>query len=391
MMAYSALGFMLSVTVAIGHRVADDAREKLQVTGEHAEGLEAEHSFEVVSKGTRESSGSAWSVNAQDEAIIAKLMTKLNVPGADSQFTWRDDQDHWTFGLVKLTAQTAKGSLALHMLHRHGLASLLASRAASHFSSSVVASEAATWNILEQYVQTAEEFAEIRELRELLENLSLSGLRNLHSFDHQWSVRNFAGEVPGCSQMDAGACILQAGASKTAYDFLVNHGFVPSATKEVEARMGQVMSALSDGTSGLHMRTYSDFLTPLHTGKKNLNMNLTGFGTDHYLSGDVLWEGGGVSQGLNIPISWDTYNQIRQASSFEAAESLKEAALQRCVEQLTHAHKSFMEANRLVIWTHETAEFSQMYPRLAAYYQKRSQAGRRKDNWLTSWFRSLAK
>lgn len=360
MMALNAFSFILCLTVTAG------LREQVEVTGQHAQGLEAEHHFEVVSKGTRETSGSAWAVTKNDEKIIAQLLKKLNAPGADSKFTWKDDQDHWTFGLVQLTAQTAKGSLVLHMLHRHGLASLLASRAASQFSHLAVASdESATWENLEQYVQTAEEYAEIRELRELLMGLSLSGLRNLHSFDHQWSVNKFAGRVPGCTQRNAGDCILQAGRSKRAYDFLVSHGFGPKANKEVSGRFEQVMSSLQTGRSGLGGSTYQNFLTPGHTGQKNFDeMRLTRSGRFFWLQGNVYWEGGGVSQGLQIPITLETYNQIR-AASFNASLALKEAELQKYVEGHTHAHKVFMAEHRLAIWTHETTEFSEMYPRYA--------------------------
>mmetsp|Transcript_85514 Transcript_85514/g.151328 ORF Transcript_85514/g.151328 Transcript_85514/m.151328 type:complete len:370 (+) Transcript_85514:64-1173(+) len=336
-------------------------REQVNVQTEHGEGLEEEHSFQAISRGTRESSGSAWRVTSEDEKIMETLLTKLNPPGRDSDFTWRDDKDHWTFGLVQLTAQTAKGSLVLHMLHRHGLASLLASRAEDegHVQTQ------ATVVSLESYVQSAENQTEIRELRDLLMSLSLSGLRNLHSFDHQWSVDKFRGKVPGCSQQDAGGCILQAGTSKMAYDWLTGQGFGPRLNLQVEKGFQGLMNGFQSGASGLSMITYKKFLSPSHTGKKDLRrLELRQSGGKHVLAGHVFWEDGGISDNLLIDIPLSVAAAIKSADS-ETRNALIEAELQKYIEKLTHSHKSFMLNGRLKIWTHETAEFSEMYPKYA--------------------------
>merc|ERR1719394_1256843 len=63
--------------------------------------------------------------------------------------------------------------------------------------------------------------------------MSLSGLRNLHSYDHQWSVDHGWG-LGGCSQDNPGVCVLQAGTSKKAMQFLTNHGFDESKADQAE-------------------------------------------------------------------------------------------------------------------------------------------------------------
>jgi len=347
------------IRLAAGHRTNDE-RERVVGLAEHSEGLEDEHSFEVISSGTRESSGSAWKVTTEDKKIMEQLLETLNPPGADSNFTWQDDNDHWTFGLVQLTAQTAKGSLALHMLHRHGLASLLAARAAKDAPLSQSAATA-TPETLGKYVEGVEKQSEIQDLRELLLGLSLSGLRNLHSYDHQWSVDNFQRKVEGCSQREAGGCILQAGTSKKAYDWLAKQGFSPRAEVLVEQQFQGLMGDIMQDPS-LRI-TYQNLLTPYHTGRTEHNTRMLDVSQDDkFLTGSVYWEDGGRSRNLRIDITPEKAAEIKQADA-ASKDTLIEAELQRYIERMTSSHKSFMGENRLKIWTHETAEFAGMYPK----------------------------
>ncbi|CAK0807820.1 unnamed protein product [Prorocentrum cordatum] len=98
--------------------VADESQRQ-GVYG-HAAGLEEEHEHTEVAR---------WPVTSKDKIILAKIVKILNPPGADVPWEWKDEPQSWTFGLAKPTAQDAKGALALHVLHRHGLGPLLASRA----------------------------------------------------------------------------------------------------------------------------------------------------------------------------------------------------------------------------------------------------------------------
>merc|ERR1719271_497197 len=106
----------------------------------------------------------------------------------------------------------AVGTLVLHMLHRHGLAPLVASRdgGVANFMASYRAQSTGSGD-LQAFVQQIEQFKPVKRLRGLLESLTLAGLRSLHGYDHDWSM----------SRMD----VLQAGHSAHTYQFMQNYGF----------------------------------------------------------------------------------------------------------------------------------------------------------------------
>ena len=61
----------------------------------HAMGLELEHDM-----------AQGWPVTPADQAQISALVKKLDV--GDSDWHWRNEQDAWTFGAVKLTEGSSR-------------------------------------------------------------------------------------------------------------------------------------------------------------------------------------------------------------------------------------------------------------------------------------------
>lgn len=330
------------------------------IEGDHVQGLEAEHHFELVSHDLSNASG--WKVTEVDKGILSTIIRTLNPSGADSKFEWTDEPAEWTFGLVKLTAQTPKGSLALHMLHRHGIAPLIASRAGNKFSRFMKnRSVRADMSKLEFLVQSEEEFDEVNEMRSLLESLTLSALRNLHSYDHQWSVKQWAGKVPGCSTSSGATCILQGGTSPLAFDFLSGHGFSTDVVASTKQRFQGILEKILSGESGLPRCAYGKYLSPLHTDTKNTVVEVVQWSGVFYLTGSIFWEGGGVTSDLNVSISEEQYNSMQSLSSRQA-ETYVESLLEGWMEAQTARHKTFMRNHSLLVWTNEEAEFWEMYP-----------------------------
>lgn len=326
---------------------------------DHAQGLEIEHNFELITHNKVNSSG--WDVSSSDKALISQITRMLNPPGADSAWRWSEEPSEWTFGLVKLTAQTAKGSLALHMIHRHGLGPLLAGRAGKTFTdfmSNRVKSSGVS--DVEFLVESQEEFHAVQKLKSLLESLTLSGLRNLHSYDHQRSVNKWANRVPDCSQESAGGCILQAGMSASAYAFLTGNGFTHTAVRNAKANGEAVLESIGY-SSGLDSEDYGNYLQPYHTGDKQYEIDIQ---QDHrgnlFLVGNVHWENGGLSQGVHISVTHAMVDELESADSSRQV-ALVEHWFEAHLESRLRQHKSFMRAFRLKVWASEQAEFVEMY------------------------------
>merc|ERR1712137_1013672 len=105
----------------------------------------------------------------------------------DASWTWKNARDsEWTFPYVKLTDEDPKVSLALHMLHRHGMAPWVAAMHIDDFEQhhstrlrahGGLGKEA----IAKLFVESQETFGPVKNMKRLLETMSLSALRNLHS------------------------------------------------------------------------------------------------------------------------------------------------------------------------------------------------------------------
>lgn len=180
------ISFAAAAIVASENKARSQAQE-LAVSMEHAFGLATEHAH-----------GQAmWPLEDGDEALIRQALALLP---ADGGWTWEpedpEENGSYTWGLLRmLHLEDSRQALVLHMLHRHGLAPLMASRAgeawAAHLGdfAPAPADEAglgarAATRQLKLLVLAELAFPPIAALRQVLEQISLNGLRNLHSYDH---------------------------------------------------------------------------------------------------------------------------------------------------------------------------------------------------------------
>jgi hypothetical protein len=344
--------------------------EHSQGVHSHATGLEEEHEHTEVAR---------WPVTSNDKIILAKITQILNPPGADVPWEWKDESQSWTFGLVKLTAQDAKGALALHMLHRHGLGPLLASRAGTSFmdgfeSKLQVQGNPTGVDKAKALVEAQEEYGAISELRELMLGLSLNGIRNLHSWDHAWSVRKGTGKVEGCTHSSPGGCVLQAGMSRSANLLLRQNGFSEDVCSSVKFSQFAIMAWIFNpfGYTKLRPSDRASLLTPAHTGDIEVkNWGTTGSSNPVYaifkgskkIVVDVHWEGGAVSE-LKIPIDADTLAALRATVSEREQLAWVTNMTETFISETVDSHKEYMAAERLTIWAGEQAEFVEMYDSL---------------------------
>lgn len=345
---------------ACGHRLFQlEQASSLEMAGAHthAEGLEAEHigAFQ------------AWPVTLGDKEIIREILAMLNPPGSDITWKWQNTGNSWTFGAVMMTAQTPTGALALHMLHRHGLAPLLASRAGQNFEEfhrmrvqvKAPDTELARLQVL---VASEEEYADVVKLRGLLESLTLSGLRNFHSFDHDWSVREYAGKIPGCTMSRPGDCVLQAGLSKNANSFLRRNGFTRrgcyAATAAGDALMQDIVGSkllqLEPGHAG---STTSFQGQVIKTGPTLDEKEQSGL-----LSGQVIWEGGARSS-VSISMTVQEMSRVSGPSSY-IDEGVALDIVDRWLKERIDEMKDFVRVRRLELWAFEESEFVAMHDRL---------------------------
>lgn len=336
----------------------------------HSTGLEEEHEHTQVAR---------FPVTPNDKVILAKIIKILNPRGADVPWEWEDEAQSWTFGLVKLTAQDAKGALALHMLHRHGLGPLLASRAGDSFIYDFnrklqVQGNPTGADKAKALVEAQEEYGAISELRELMLGLSLNGIRNLHSWDHAWSVREGTGKVNGCTHSNPGGCVLQAGMSRSANLLLRQNGFSEDVCSSVKSSQFAIMAWIFNpfGYTKLRPSDRSSLLTPAHAGDIEVtNWSTEGSSNPLYaifkgskkIVVDVHWEGGAVSE-LKVPVDADTLAALRMTDSKREQLAWVTRMTETFISETVASHKEYMATERLTIWAGEQAEFVEMYDSL---------------------------
>jgi len=398
--------------------LAEALREETSTYGSegHSHGLEIEHDLSL-----------SWRLETGDADILQEIVEKVNPAKAKESMTWewKDTSDTWTFGAVKMLSGTAKESLALHMLHRHGLAPLISAHSGEfpeHYKQRVAEElqkgEAASCcckksadcagddmmqmtsegkhyccrarpgkfcDVLGGYptrleklatsspatcprlppglleinslISAEESLREVLELQGLLQSLSLSGLRNLHSYDHGWSVREGSGKYPQCSQDAPGGCPLQASFSAMTLSFMRSHGFgtgkaVESAMNAQKMLFAQVVVGMFNPFgSGVSAKYFQNFMTPGHTGGKQAYLWVR----KGHIGGLLDWEGGGTSE-VNVPIT-----KSEEAAAAQLPEDAYRARLLELVEAWMEkefaSHKRWAEANRLKMWAAEEAEF----------------------------------
>jgi hypothetical protein len=310
-------------------------------------------------------------VTPNDRIILKNIKDILNPEGChwsvcDVTWTWEDERDNWTFGLVKLTEQDAVGALALHMLHRHGLGPLLVSRAKEEFREKMSAKLQAntSMNTVKAFVEAVEECSDVVILHNLLKGLSLSGIRNLHSWDHAWSHRQ------GDDKMD----VLQAGYSAVAHNFMLSpwqgqNAFTATARSSV--RIQQLYMFIQIFKPWGYLHSTRDIIEAKDTEKGEMTIaNWSTSGSNHWLASffvgsrkakvRVSWEGGLEDSTLKIPIEQD-HKRTLQSGSVEEKTALLQDLVLDYVQQKTFEHKDYMLENRLAIWGGEEVEFFGMY------------------------------
>jgi len=204
----------------------------------HAAGLQAEHA----------TSQQTWPLMHGDKEKIHALLVWLAQYGSgDSQpgdihWTWTSEDQVWMFGLVRAMDQSEKDTLAQHMLHRHGLAPLLASRGKADFDAWMRQREVVLPTREQgpkQFVLALEAFAPVKALKERLLSLSLSAMRNLHSYDHAQgpSFTPSPEKFPDT---------LQVALSQPCLNFMRTYGFSVEEASELKSEADRILGLLEE-------------------------------------------------------------------------------------------------------------------------------------------------
>jgi len=337
-------------------------------------GLEAEHDL-----------NRQWLVSEEDEKVIHEIVEELK--GGDSEWAWENEEMSWTFGAVQLTEGTSNRALALHMIHRHGLGALLAARNQNGFSAFLegrtgtdAAANGSAPDIAkaDSVSEAIETYQPVEHLLKVLENdLSLSALRNLHSFDHQWSTQKNLGV--GCFQ-NPGVCVLQAGLSKKTHKFMADHGFTEATCEKLQERQGALLQELSaramrnDSLPGLlapkiheiwHDYKGREMVTTTDLRVVDLSEGGGGGeGVGKHVKGIFVFEeilGKATPWPVNMPISDEKAAEAAKLSGDEL-ESYLVGFVEERIEQKVKEHKEWMGENRLHFWAGEDSEFASLTP-----------------------------
>jgi len=332
---------------AIGARIheLDDALSYSNIKssfGAHVNGLEQEHAFTVVQAGQENTDGVVWEATDQDQDIIREIVRMVQTDKADAKFVWTDEVQSWTFGLVASTSLTPVESLAQHMLHRHGLGPLLISQHKELFDTFEAPPDGSN-NTVHRFVSKLEAFDQVKALYQLMTSMTLSGLRNLHSYDHVHSVKN-SPQISSCTQSQASSCILQAGLSRNAHELLSENGMNSSNARSLQATMKSVL----DG--------FDFYLPPLATGSASVRYSnahqVGGKGNTYVVKGVIVFEGG-------YQVFHTTEAEVEDPSVDFTAKV--EHILLKDFTSKHSKHKEYVGRHHLDIWSSEEADFWEMY------------------------------
>jgi hypothetical protein len=331
---------------------------------------------------------------------------------------WYWDTDHyshreWFFGLVKLTNDDEVEALMNHMLNRHGMAPMMIARHNSQVSTpsvrpdekkvavknnggSIDISIALTGNPglssagraenltsskedYEQFVRRQWMHPAVHDLKRLLSQLSLEGIRKLHSYDHEWSV--IEGEkrkVPGCGRFTPTGCILQAGWSDRTYTYLMQQPFDSELIKSIlvdsdnlqDIVYGRVddkgyTEASQFGALEKWKAFRCNYMRPEHTHYDLIDSDEADFrsprivieGGINVMKGKYFWEAGGVSC-IDIPISDENTKFIMQDSC--SYTTLMGKVVEQWLQETVKPHKQWFRQNKMKYWMGEQGEFLNM-------------------------------
>ncbi|CAK0807821.1 unnamed protein product [Prorocentrum cordatum] len=204
--------------------------------------------------------------------------------------------------------------------------------------------------------------------------LTLNGIRNLHSWDHAWSVRKGSGKVEGCARSSPGGCVLQAGMSRSANLLLRQNGFSEDVCSSVKSSQFALLAWIFNpfGYTELRPSDRNNLLTPAHAGDIEVtHWSTAGSSNPFYaifkgskkIVVDVHWEGGAVSE-LRVPVGADTIAALRSTVSEREQLAWVTNMTEAFISETVASHKEYMATERLTIWAGEQAEFVEMYDSL---------------------------
>lgn len=225
MLRLLAIGTAAIVSVESGGKAASHQHTEEFVSIEHARGLTLEHA----------TGQAAWPLQPGDAALIQQALQLLPA----GQWTFEDEdsesnpdgpgQATWVWGyLRKVHEPVARDALMLHMLHRHGLAPLLASHNEDDFRAFLrdfepeeadkadLARDDAT-RATKTRVLAELKFGPVADLIAVLSQISLQGLRNLHAYDHSGNWRCLG---HGSTTAHAGGAATQASTDRVLFNWM---------------------------------------------------------------------------------------------------------------------------------------------------------------------------
>lgn len=332
------------------------------VSQEHALGLELAHSH----------GQEAWPLVDGDAALIRQVLGML-----PSRWTWEDtaQTSEWTFGGLRSMDVETHDTLVFHMLHHHGLAPLLASHAEDwdDFLAAFEPEErdradfaaAARTRDAKKLAVAEKRFPRVDALAQVLGQLSLSGLRNLHSYDHQaeWRCKGPFGRLDGALQAMADA--------RTVTWLRATH--TPAVRDAVRAEYYELRSdvaqldSLKDGR-GRHVET--EFLqlsqsqwgafAPVHTwAVDTLHFSLSRREQDGvrrcFAEGRIEWEGFDDTSRFSVPLTDAECTAVEAdgAQTDRVSEHVRE-----WIQGAVARQRAALGAKRGLVWAQEEADFA---------------------------------
>jgi hypothetical protein len=319
----------------------------------HVMGLHLEHDM-----------SQKWPLAQGDSTYIQNVIDLLNECG-DSEWKWEDAFASWTFGFVRLTADGPRRALALHMLHRHGLGARIAAMHEEAFNAFLEEKRrnhhlSGQLQEVDLVTEALEEFPPVQQVLGLLEsNMSLSGLRNVHSFDHSWSTEEGFGD--GCSDSNAANCVLQAGISPSAHQLLLKYGFTSETCPLVEARQKDLFrQANMNILDAMDKVTFTPGLLN-HPYAAKLSKGALKINGDRVKGTVCLEDLPSECVPVDFPVSEEAVARVQVADA-DVQQDLLLVLFEQHLSEVMRPHKDFMRQNADHFWAGEDAEFASLKP-----------------------------
>jgi hypothetical protein len=220
------------------------------------------------------------------------------------------------------------------------------------------------------FVESQETFGPVMNMKRLLESMSLSALRNLHSFDHDWSVSTgeHDSKQPQCADDFIGdtegphMCALQVGFSKRTHALLQKHGMNAEMAANLEEKDGELMSKAREWAfQKLSPHFTHDVTQPRYTGKVSTMQCLLD-DADCVLEGAFYWEDGGQSF-ASVPVPKKRVSSLYSQNGLDLDKTKVAEYVTEWLTEQSRGHFVHIQGRdrRLVRWAAEQAELSQLF------------------------------